>query len=126
MTMPVIVSAIQLFVPMVFTFIERYEQFSKPKYELYVHMFRWVGFLSFQIVSFKKSKEDAFFKKHQIYQTASIQAHNNWDKLAPILEWHHAEEQRLGHGELCPLFCYLEREVGVFAPCLSAQMQLEG
>ena len=42
------------------------------------------------------------------------------------LDTYHAEEQRLGHGELCPLFCYLEREVGVFAPCLSAQMQLEG
>ncbi|XP_005108730.1 transmembrane channel-like protein 5 [Aplysia californica] len=40
LAMPVVISTIQLFVPMIFTLLEGQEQFSKPKYELYVHMFR--------------------------------------------------------------------------------------
>ncbi|BFZ03738.1 hypothetical protein BsWGS_06777 [Bradybaena similaris] len=40
LTMPFVLSSIQLIVPMIFSFLEAYEQFSMPKYELYVHMFR--------------------------------------------------------------------------------------
>lgn len=40
LAMPVILSSIQLFVPMIFTFLEASENYSQPKYELYVHMFR--------------------------------------------------------------------------------------
>ncbi|CAL1542633.1 unnamed protein product [Lymnaea stagnalis] len=40
LAMPVVLSLIQLFVPMIFTFLEAYEAYQMPKYELYVHMFR--------------------------------------------------------------------------------------
>ncbi|RUS81072.1 hypothetical protein EGW08_011158 [Elysia chlorotica] len=40
LAMPVVLSSIQLFVPMIFTFLETSENYSQPKYELYVHMFR--------------------------------------------------------------------------------------
>ncbi|CAG5116998.1 unnamed protein product [Candidula unifasciata] len=40
LTMPFVLSSIQLIVPMIFSFLEAYEQFSMPKYELYIHMLR--------------------------------------------------------------------------------------
>ncbi|GFN96368.1 transmembrane channel-like protein [Plakobranchus ocellatus] len=40
LAMPVVLSSIQLVVPMIFTFLEAHEDYSQPKYELYVHMFR--------------------------------------------------------------------------------------
>ncbi|GFR72108.1 transmembrane channel-like protein [Elysia marginata] len=40
LAMPVVLSTIQLFVPMIFTLLEKNENYSQPKYELYVHMFR--------------------------------------------------------------------------------------
>ncbi|XP_059149298.1 transmembrane channel-like protein 5 isoform X2 [Physella acuta] len=40
LAMPVVLSSIQLFVPMIFTFLEGKENYQLPKYELYIHMFR--------------------------------------------------------------------------------------
>uniref|UniRef100_A0A0B7AK54 TMC domain-containing protein n=1 Tax=Arion vulgaris TaxID=1028688 RepID=A0A0B7AK54_9EUPU len=38
--MPFVISSIQWIIPVAFTFLEGYEQFTMPKYELFIHMFR--------------------------------------------------------------------------------------
>ncbi|KAK0058909.1 transmembrane channel-like protein 5 isoform X2 [Biomphalaria pfeifferi] len=44
LAMPIVLSSIQQLFPLVFSFLELYEEYSSPKKQLYVHMFRAMAF----------------------------------------------------------------------------------